>query len=120
MRKRISDADSSKGNPEDRLSAGRKGEVGENLPARHFVYIVECSDRSLYTGYTMNPARRVTEHNRGAASRYTRTRRPVKLVYLEELADRATALRRELRIKKLTRAMRLQLCLRYGEKTRRS
>ncbi|MDV3294000.1 MAG: GIY-YIG nuclease family protein [Nitrososphaerales archaeon] len=120
MRKRISDADVSKDDPEDKPIAATEDAIEENLPARHFVYIVECSDRSLYTGYTMNPSRRVTEHNRGTASRYTRTKRPVKLVYLEELADRAAALKREVRIKRLARTMKLQLCLWYEEKTKRS
>lgn len=76
----------------------------------HFVYIVKCSDGTLYTGYTTNPERRLGEHNRGKASRYTRARRPVELVHLEKLRDRSTALRRESEIKRMKKEEKLLLC----------
>jgi putative endonuclease len=77
--------------------------------ARHFVYILECADGTLYTGYTTDPARRVKEHNTGKGSRYTRSRLPVDLAYLEELASRSQALKREKRIKKLGKGSKLLL-----------
>jgi putative endonuclease len=85
---------------------------------RHYVYMLECSDNSLYAGYTTNPTRRIAEHNRGTASRYTRTRRPVRLVFLQELASRREALAREIRIKRMNRNEKLLLC--RGEKQERS
>ena len=86
---------------------------------RHFVYIVECSDGSLYTGYTTDPARRIAEHNAGAGSRYTRSRRPVRLLHLEELKGRSAALRREIAIKRMQRREKLSLC-RNGDTTARA
>lgn len=68
-----------------------------------YVYIVQCSDRTLYTGYAENVARRVQEHNAGIGSKYTRSRLPVRLVYWEEHPDRSLALRREVQIKQMTR-----------------
>ena len=69
-----------------------------------FVYIVRCADGTLYTGYTKDVAARVDVHNTGKGAKYTRSRRPVKLVYQEPAADRSAALRREHAIKRLTRA----------------
>lgn len=69
-----------------------------------FVYLLLCSDQTLYTGITTDPQQRLHEHNhsdRGA--RYTRGRRPVRLVYCEQVADRSQALRREYRIKGYSR-----------------
>lgn len=68
-----------------------------------FVYIVRCADGSLYTGWTTDVARRVAQHNAGRGAAYTRTRRPVALVYCEEVTDRSTAQRRENAIKQLDR-----------------
>ena len=67
-----------------------------------FVYIVRCADRSLYTGVTTDAPRRVAEHNDGRGARYTRSRGPVSLVYLESVEDRGAALRREHEIKRMT------------------
>lgn len=74
-----------------------------------FVYIVRCVDDSLYTGIARNVASRVARHNAGQGAKYTRSRRPVRLVYLEEAADRAGALRREARIKRLSPRQKRQL-----------
>ena len=63
------------------------------------VYIVQCSDGSLYTGSTTDIEARLKRHNAGKASKYTRSRRPVALVYTEEFDDRPTALSREIEIK---------------------
>lgn len=70
-----------------------------------YVYVLRCSDGTLYTGVTTDPARRVDEHNgvRGNGARYTRARRPVCLVYQEPRATRAQAARRESEIKRLKR-----------------
>ncbi len=67
-----------------------------------FVYILRCADGSLYTGWTNDLARRLAAHNAGTASRCTRSRRPLELVYSERCADKSAALRREAAIKKLT------------------
>lgn len=75
----------------------------------YFCYILECSDGSYYTGWTTDPSRREAQHNAGRGAHYTRTRRPVKLVYVEELPNRAAAMQRERAIKKLKRAVKERL-----------
>lgn len=74
-----------------------------------YCYIVECADGTYYTGWTVNPEKRVTVHNKGRGARYTRTRGPVKLVYVEELPDKKSALKRELAIKRLKREGKMKL-----------
>ncbi|MBN1890361.1 MAG: GIY-YIG nuclease family protein [Thermoflexales bacterium] len=74
-----------------------------------FVYIVECADGTLYTGWTTDLARRVATHNAGRGSFYTRLRRPVKLVYWEGHASRSQAQQREVAIKRQTRAAKCRL-----------
>ena len=71
----------------------------------YFVYLLQCSDNSLYCGVSNNLAKRVKEHNtsKTKASRYTRARRPVKLVYVEEYKDIKTAMQREAQLKRYTR-----------------
>ena len=69
-----------------------------------YVYLLRCADGSLYCGWTTDPERRERQHQAGTASRYTRRRRPVKIVWVREVADRSAALREEWRIKQLTRA----------------
>jgi predicted GIY-YIG superfamily endonuclease len=68
-----------------------------------WLYIVECADKSLYTGITNNLEQRIAKHNAGTASRYTRTRTPVRLVYQEAHPDRSHASRRENQVKRLSR-----------------
>jgi len=80
-----------------------------------FCYILECSDRTYYTGYSTDPERRLVQHNRGTAARYTRSRRPVRLVYLEELPDNRAALKRERAIKALTRSQKQALISKKGQ-----
>ena len=72
-------------------------------------YIVECADGSFYTGWAVDAERRLKVHNAGRGARYTRSRRPVKLVYVEPQPDRTTAMRRERAIKRLTHAKKRQL-----------
>ena len=68
-----------------------------------YCYIVECSDGTYYTGWTTDPEHRVATHNKGRGAKYTKTRRPVKLVYVEEQPDRKTAMKREIAIKRIGR-----------------
>jgi putative endonuclease len=68
-----------------------------------YCYIVECADGTYYTGWAVDPEKRVAMHNKGRGARYTRTRGPVRLVYVEELPDRKAAMKREIVIKKLKR-----------------
>jgi len=82
--------------------------------ARWVVYLVRCADGTLYAGVTTEVARRVAEHNgtraaRNAGARYTRARRPVKLVYQEVAASRSSACRREYQIKQMSRREKLTL-----------
>lgn len=74
-----------------------------------FCYILRCSDDTFYTGWTTDPARREKQHNAGTGARYTRMRRPVRLVYVEEQPDRTSAMKRELQIKHLPRAKKARL-----------
>ena len=68
-----------------------------------YCYIVECADGTYYTGWAIDPEKRVAMHNKGRGARYTRTRVPVRLVYVEELPDRKSAMKREIAIKRLKR-----------------
>lgn len=74
------------------------------------VYMLECADRSLYTGITTNLDRRLAEHAAGKGARYTKGRGPFRLVYRETCQGRAEASRRETAIKLLDRAKKRQLC----------
>lgn len=75
----------------------------------HFVYVLECSDGTFYTGYTTDVDRRVDEHNDGTAAKYTRGRRPVELIYVERFDQRSMAMQREHAIKQLRRPAKEQL-----------
>ena len=77
--------------------------MAETTNKAWFLYLVQCADGSLYTGITNNVPRRCKQHNAGTASRYTRTRLPVELIYQESHASRSVALKRELAIKAMTR-----------------
>ncbi len=68
----------------------------------YYCYLVECADGTYYTGWTTDPARRERQHNAGTGSRYTRSRRPVKMVYIEPQPDKITAMQRERAIKALS------------------
>lgn len=75
----------------------------------HFVYVIRCSDNSLYTGYTTDVDRRVGEHNSGNGAKYTRSRTPVDLVYTEEYNTKSEAMSREYEIKQLTKEQKENL-----------
>lgn len=74
-----------------------------------YCYLLECADGTFYTGWTTDPERRVKQHNKGIGAKYTSTRRPVKLVYLEPQPNRTEAMRREFAIKKMKRARKIKL-----------
>lgn len=76
---------------------------------KSFVYIAECADRTLYTGWTTDPGRRIAAHNAGRGAKYTKARRPVQLVYLEQLPDKSSGLSREAQIKKMTAQQKRRL-----------
>ena len=73
------------------------------------IYIIECNDGKLYTGITNNLERRVKEHNSGNGCRFTKYRIPVKLLYSEEASGKPEALKREARIKQLSRQEKFEL-----------
>ena len=84
---------------------------------KNYVYIVECADGSLYTGWTTRPLYRIAVHNEGKGAKYTRGRRPVTLVYLECLKDRSAGLMREAQIKKLTAVQKWALIRKEEERS---
>ena len=73
------------------------------------IYIIECSDGSLYTGITKDLDKRITAHNDGRGAKYTKSRRPVRLRYSEPAADRKNASQREYAIKSLRKAEKMRL-----------
>jgi putative endonuclease len=75
----------------------------------HYVYVVECADGTLYTGYTTDPERRVAEHNDGDGAKYTRGRTPVELLYVESFETKSAAMSREYEIKQLSRRKKERL-----------
>lgn len=75
----------------------------------YYIYIVECKDSSLYTGYARDVEARVEKHNQGLGAKYTRNRRPVKLKYQEVFDSKSDAMKREIQIKKLSRCEKLIL-----------
>lgn len=77
--------------------------------SEYFCYIIECADGTLYTGMTSDPERRLREHELGRGARYTRSRCPLHLAYVEEQPDLKTAMQRERAIKALSRARKLAL-----------
>jgi predicted GIY-YIG superfamily endonuclease len=76
---------------------------------RWFVYLLRCADSSLYTGITKDVSRRCQQHNAGNASRYTRSRLPVKVVHQEAHASQSSALKREAAIRAMTRQGKLTM-----------
>jgi len=74
-----------------------------------YCYMVECADGTYYTGWTTDPERRVKTHNAGRGAKYTKMRRPVKLIYVEELPDKSSALKRERAITRLSRKRKEKL-----------
>jgi len=80
----------------------------------YYCYMLKCADDSYYTGWSTDPERRLNQHNAGNGARYTRSRRPVELVYTEELPTRSAAMQREIKIKRLPRAKKHSLSENYS------
>ena len=90
-----------------------------NRNRQWFVYIVECADKTYYTGITTNINRRLVEHNgkpAGKGAKYTRSRRPVELVCYAVVQSRSEALKLELKIKKLKKSEKINYLKSYGDK----
>ncbi len=79
-----------------------------------YTYILECSDHTLYTGWTNDLPKRIKTHNTGKGARYTRGRLPVTLVYCEKFTTKQDAMKREIAIKKLSRQQKLQLIAKHS------
>lgn len=75
----------------------------------NYTYMVKCSDGTFYTGWTTNVEKRVKAHNTGKGAKYTKTRRPVELIYFQEFETKEEAMSREYAIKQLTRKQKEQL-----------
>lgn len=81
------------------------------MAERNYTYIVKCSDGSLYTGWTTDIEKRIEAHNSGNGAKYTKSRRPVTLVYYEEFATKEEAMKREYAIKQMKREKKKALIL---------
>ena len=81
-----------------------------------FVYILRCSDGSLYTGWTNNLKNRLEKHNKGVGAKYTRARRPCKLVFYKEVSDKNKAMKIEYRIKKLNKKFKENIVNNFDRK----
>ena len=75
----------------------------------NYTYILECNDKSLYTGWTNHLEERINVHNKGKGAKYTKGKLPVKLVYFETFSTKEEAMRREYEIKHLSRSQKLEL-----------
>ena len=87
----------------------QKNNLEKSKQKENYTYILECSDGSFYTGWTTDIARRVNEHQDGIGAKYTRAKRPVKLVHYEVFDTKQEAMRREWEIKQLTRKQKESL-----------
>lgn len=77
---------------------------------KFYVYLLRCSDESLYCGFTTDLDRRINEHNNSPkAAKYTKNKRPVILAYYEEFSDKTSALKREFEIKKMSRQQKIDI-----------
>ncbi len=77
----------------------------------YYVYLARCSDDSLYAGYTTDLKNRETAHNEGKGARYTRMRRPIKIVYFEEFKTKSEAMKREYELKHCKKAEKENLII---------
>lgn len=83
----------------------------------YYTYIVRCRDGSFYTGYTTNLGKRLAEHNDGrSGAKYTRSRRPVELVYYESFGTRHEAMSREALVKQLSHRQKAEIIEKWGQK----
>jgi len=81
----------------------------ETTGRTNYIYIIQCADGTLYTGWTLDLDSRMEAHNSGAGAKYTRGRGPIRLLYSEAFETKSEALKRESQIKKLKRAKKIQL-----------
>ncbi len=90
---------------------GEFSDIRTKHPSRtmYYVYLLECADKSIYTGITNDLKSRLKKHKDGTGSRYTRAKRAVKILYTEEQPTRGAALKREAEIKRLRREQKLRL-----------
>ena len=79
-----------------------------NIPMPYYVYILLCSDKSLYTGIARDPDKRFIEHVNGRGGRYTRSHPPIKIIYQKKMGSKSEALKRELHIKRWSRSEKIQ------------
>ncbi len=86
----------------------------------YYIYLLECADKSIYTGITTDVLRRFHEHKNGEGAHYTRAHKVLKILYTEEHPDRSSALKREARIKKWTRAKKLLFIVENSQIRRKS
>ena len=91
------------------VKSGRKIRTKFIRKGKFYVYIVECKDKTYYTGYTNDLEKRIERHNKGLASKYTRARLPVTVAWSKVCKNQRFAMRMELTIKKLTREDKQQL-----------
>lgn len=82
----------------------------------NFTYVVRCADGSLYCGWTNHLKERICAHNEGRGAKYTKSRRPVELVYFETFPTKQDAMRREWQIKHMTRAKKLELIVAFSSR----
>lgn len=82
-----------------------------------YVYILQCTDGSFYTGYTKNLPERTKQHENGKGAKYTKSHKPQKIVYVEDLDSRSQAMKRERAIKKLSRQQKIDLINSQENKT---
>ena len=87
----------------------------EGQKQEYFVYLLSCKDGSLYCGSAKNVQKRLQTHASGKGAKYTKSRLPVSLVYVERCADQSAALKREWQIKRLTRSQKLALVAAWQE-----
>ena len=76
---------------------------------KNYTYMLKCHDGTIYTGWTTQLDRRISEHNSGRGAKYTRSRRPVELIYYEELESKEKAMKREAEIKKMTKKQKIAM-----------
>ena len=82
--------------------------------------MVRCADNTIYSGYAVNPYKRLEVHNSGKGAKYTRARLPVELIYYEEFENKSDALKREISLKKLTRSQKEELARNFNFTTMKS
>lgn len=98
------------------VSPAKRKQLPTKCEGSWYVYMVRCHDESLYTGITVDPARRIEEHNGANGAKYTRSRQPVELVYLEKVSNRSEASKREWSIKRMSRQKKQSLYAETGLK----